>query len=302
MKVLITGGAGFIGSHSVEKLLGDGHQVTVLDNFSSGSMDNLKPHEELRIVEGEIQDRAVVESALDGIDAVLHLAAQVSVQASIRDPVNSNNQNVLGFLNVLDASFRSGVKRFIYASSAAVYGVPEYLPLDESAAVNPISPYGLEKSINDQYAALYNRLYGFSTLGLRYFNVYGTRQDASSPYAGVISKFVEAVNLGLPLKVNGDGRNSRDFIAVTDVAKVNAMAINGVGAGVCNVGTGVSVTLLELIDAIGEVCGRMPQIGFSPVIDGDIRHSSMSPSRLHQLFGHIAMKRLNHGLAELING
>jgi UDP-glucose 4-epimerase len=299
MKILVTGGAGFIGSHTVEKLLAEGHDVTVLDNFSSGIRENLPHVANLSIVNGDVRDRELARALLKRMDAVLHLAAQVSVSASIGDPVASNEHNVLGFVNILDSSFRAGVKRFVYASSAAVYGVPKELPLNEHSPIDAISPYGLEKLIDDQYAELYRSLYNYSTFGLRYFNVYGPRQDASSPYAGVISKFVSAIKHGQPLTILGDGKQTRDFIFVDDIATINVMALKGFNTGICNVGSGKSVTLLKMISVLAQVSGLSPKMIFESAVAGDIRSSSMNPLRLHETFEGIELTPLAEGLQEL---
>ncbi len=300
MHVLITGGAGFIGSHSAEALLAAGARVTVLDNFSSGKRANLPEAPDLNVIRGDIRDAATVERALAGVSHVLHLAAQVSVPASVADPLGSSHNNVHGFLNVLDAARRAGVTRFVYASSAAVYGIPSQLPLDELSAVAPLSPYGLEKSINDQYAALYRDLYGLSTLGLRYFNVYGPRQDPASPYAGVISRFASALARGDELRVYGDGGQTRDFIFVKDIAQLNRAALEHSAYGVCNLATGRSVTLLELIDALASCTARSVRIRHEAPAAGDIRHSGASPRRMHELFAPPAMTPLAEGLRQLL--
>jgi UDP-glucose 4-epimerase len=301
MHVLVTGGAGFIGSHSAEALLAAGARVTVLDNFSNGKRTNLPPnHPHLAIVEGDIRAPADIARSLSGATHVLHLAAQVSVQASVADPVHSCHNNVVGFLNVLDAARRGGVKRVVYASSAAVYGTPQSLPITETAPVAPISPYGLEKWIDDQYARLYRELYGYSSLGMRYFNVYGPRQDPASPYAGVISKFTAALAAGTPLRIFGDGLQTRDFVYVKDVARVNLLALCGDGTGVCNVGTGHSVTLLELVDTLERVSGRKAGRKFEPPAAGDIRDSGMSPAQLLGWFGEKPSTALATGLAALL--
>lgn len=229
MRVLVTGGGGFIGSHTVDALLAAGDEVSVLDDFSSGQRANLAPHAKLRIIAGDIRDPAAVQQAMTGITHVMHLAAQVFVPASIAEPVHSASINVTGFLNVLDAARRVQVKRFVYASSAAVYGIPERLPVDEASLVMPLSPYGLEKAINDRYGALFKDLYGISTLGLRYFNVYGPRQDPRSAYSGVISKFADCARANQPVTVFGDGLQTRDFIYVGDVACANVAALRGGG-------------------------------------------------------------------------
>ena len=301
MHVLVTGGAGFIGSHSTEALLADGAQVTVLDNFSAGKRSNLPAnHASLRIVEGDIRDAGAVAAAMSGVTHVLHLAAQVSVQSSVSDPVNSSQHNVTGFLNVMDAARRAGAKRAVYASSAAVYGTPQSLPLDESSPVGPISPYGLEKWINDQYAGLFRDLYSFSSLGMRYFNVYGPRQDPSSSYAGVISKFASAIISGSPLRIFGDGAQSRDFVYVKDIARMNVHALKSAHTGICNIGTGRSVTLLDLVNALERCAGRTAERRFEPPATGDIRESSMRPQRQQQWFNDQPATTLDAGLAALL--
>ena len=301
MKVVVTGGAGFIGSHSVEALLAGGAHVTVFDNFSTGRRDNLPSDARLSVVQGDIRDPAALARVFKGATHVLHLAAQVSVRVSVDDPPASCQHNVLGFVNVLDAARREGVQRVVYASSAAVYGVPRQLPVDEDAALAPISPYGLEKVINDRYAQLFRELYGQRSMGLRYFNVYGPRQDPSSQYAGVISKFAALLARDEPLTVFGDGGQTRDFVFVRDVARVNALALASDYCGVCNVGTGVSVTLLELIEALGACSGKRPQVRFDPPLAGDIRESAMAPSRLREVLGEVPATRLADGLAALLS-
>jgi UDP-glucose 4-epimerase len=304
MHTLVTGGAGFIGSHSVDALLADGATVTVLDNFAAGRRANLPAsHAALRIIEGDIRDFATVARAMSGATHVLHLAAQISVQVSIAKPVDSCQDNVLGFLNVLDCARKNEVKRMVYASSAAVYGTPTELPLDEDSPVAPISPYGLEKSIDDQYARLFRDLYGFSAIGMRYFNVYGPRQDPSSQYAGVISKFAAAIASGSPLRIFGDGGQTRDFVFVKDVARMNLRALTADSPqahGFCNIGTGRSVTLLELVDALERCAGKRAQRKFEPPAAGDIRESSMSPQRQQLWFADKPATSLDVGLAALL--
>ena len=288
-QVLITGGAGFIGSHTADALLAQGFTVRVLDNFSNGKHANLDTlalaDGRLSLIQGDVRDAATADAAAKGVDAVLHLAAQVSVPRSVADPVESSTHNIAGFLNVLDAVRRHKVPRMVYASSAAVYGVPEALPLTEANTAKPLSPYGLEKFINDQYAALYRDLYGVSSVGMRYFNVYGPRQDPKSPYAGVISKFADGLEGANPLRVFGDGSQTRDFIYVGDVARANALALQADVTGVLNVGTGTSVTLLELIDAMKEAFGKPAVVRHEPPATGDIAHSATDPARLRQTLG-----------------
>lgn len=284
--VLITGGAGFIGSHTADALLAQGIAVRVLDNFSNGKHANLNASAlsdgRLSFIDGDVRNAAAVDSAAQGMDAVLHLAAQVSVPRSVADPVESSTHNIAGFLNVLDAVRRNKIPRMVYASSAAVYGVPEALPLTEANTAKPLSPYGLEKFINDQYAALYRELYGVSSVGMRYFNVYGPRQDPKSPYAGVISKFADGLESNVSLRVFGDGSQTRDFIYVGDVARANVLALQGDVTGVLNVGTGTSVTLLELIEAMKEAFDKPAEVLREPPATGDIAHSATNPARLMQ--------------------
>lgn len=282
--ILVTGGAGFLGSHTVEALLAQGYRVTVLDNLSTGQRANLDPAQlasgRLSLTEGDVRDAAVVDTAVRGCDAVLHLAAQVSVQCSVAEPVTSASHNITGFLNVLDAVRRHQVPRLVYASSAAVYGAPEALPLTETARTAPLSPYGLEKLTNDHYARLYHTLYGVSVVGLRYFNIYGPRQDPKSPYAGVISKFSDGLESGSALRIFGDGLQTRDFVYVGDVAQANVRALGADVQGVLNIGTGRSVTLLQLIDTMAEAFGKTSQVQHEPPASGDIAHSATSIRRL----------------------
>jgi UDP-glucose 4-epimerase len=300
MHVLVTGGAGFIGSHSVGKLLAAGARVRVLDNFSSGKRDNLpQQHPDLEVVVGDVRDPVAVNRALAGVSHVLHLAAQVSVQTSVEQPIESAAVNVTGFLNVLDGARRAGVRRFVYASSAAVYGMPARLPLDENAPLLPISPYGLEKAINDHYGALYESLYGMAPLGMRYFNVFGPRQDPSSPYSGVISIFSRRLRSGEGVTLFGDGHQTRDFVYVGDVARANIAALRGVATGACNVATGKTVTLLQLLDALAAVAGSRPEVAFAPARNGDIRHSAADNSRLKHALGIDRFTALEEGLALL---
>ena len=299
MRVLVTGGAGFIGSHSVEMLLSQGAEVVVLDDLSSGRAENLPRISSVSLHVGDIRDAAAVAAAMQGAHAVLHLAAQVSVQASIDDPAHSCSINVDGFVTVLDCARRLGVRRFVYASSAAVYGEPSQLPLTEASPTQPLSPYGLEKLVNDQYAALYAAQLGLSCLGLRYFNVFGPRQDPSSPYAGVISRFVDRLRAGQPLTVFGDGEQSRDFIYVGDVAAANAAALSSGVTGLCNVATGQRISLNQLIETLHAASGRRTEVRFAAERGGDIRHSGASGERLRQELRFSPRWSLREGLAAL---
>ena len=300
-RVLITGGAGFIGSHTADLLMEQGVPVRVLDNLTSGHRHNLPDqHDLLEFVEGDITNADTAGQVMEGVSHCLHLAAQVSVVASLEDPEFSAKQNILGFINVLDAARVTGVKRFVYASSAAIYGEPPGLPLDEEVPVKQLSPYGLEKQVNEYYADLYHRLYNFSSLGMRYFNVFGPRQDPKSPYAGVISLFVECIKLGRPVTVFGDGKQTRDFIYVRDVAKANVAALNKGYQGACNVATGRSTSLMDLIKEMSDLTGNKSDVGFSEPRTGDIVHSLGDPSRMKKELGLEAETTLKDGLAKLL--
>ncbi len=300
MHVLVTGGAGFIGSHSVEQLLESNIPVRVLDNFSAGSRKYLPTHHLLEIQEGDIRNGASVQKAMVGITHVLHLAAQVSVQASIDNPSESCSTNIGGFVNVLQAARSCGVQRMVYASSAAVYGQPKKMPVSEADFPTPCSPYGLEKYVNDQYAALFSQECTFSLLGLRYFNVYGPRQDPQSSYAGVISKFISMIEEEQPLVVFGDGSQTRDFIFVKDIAKANVLALQKEMTGVCNIATGTSVSLLHLIDVLSGCVKRKLDILHEPARDGDIPFSEANTDLYFSGLNPQQITTLEDGLQRLL--
>ena len=300
-KILVTGGAGFIGSHTVDKLLRQKAHIVVLDNFSTGNKKNLPVgHPSLEIKTGDIRDSDVVKDAARGVTQCLHLAAQVSVVKSLEEPADSAAQNILGFINILNAVKENNIKRLVYASSAAAYGMPTKLPLSENLLLKPESPYGLEKQINELYVDLYRGLYDLSACGLRYFNVYGPRQDPKSPYAGVIALFSDAVLSKKPLQIYGDGLQNRDFIYVQDVVNSNIAALNSDFQGIINVATGNSITLLELIETIEKVIGHTCKKDFKPEREGDIRKSEADTSMLNTILGVVAKHSLEEGLRSLL--
>ncbi len=300
-RVLITGGAGFIGSHTADLLLEQGVPVRILDNLSSGFRTNLpKEHDLLEFIEGDIRDKELVNTCMQDVSHCLHLAAQVSVVASLEDPEYSAQQNIIGFLNVLDAVKNQSVERLVYASSAAVYGEPSVIPLPESAEKTQLSPYGLEKQVNEQYAELYKTLYQVSSLGHRFFNVYGPRQDPKSPYAGVIALFVDRIREAKPLTVFGDGSQTRDFIYVGDVARSNVAALKSEINGACNIATGQQTSLLDLIEVLSELTGRQSEIIFDPPREGDIQHSLAVADRMNQELAITAELSLSQGLDNLL--
>jgi len=300
-KVLIAGGAGFIGSHTADLLMEKGIEVRVLDNLTSGFRSNLPADNPLlEFIEGDIRDADSVKAAMKGITHVVHLAAQVSVVASLEDPEFSAQQNIIGYLNVLDAAKNAGVKRMVYASSAAIYGEPHVLPLTEDVPMKQLSPYGLEKKFNEDYADLYYRLYNFTSVGMRFFNVYGPRQDPKSPYAGVIALFMDRIKDKLPLVVNGDGEHSRDFVYVRDVARTNVAALEMDYQGACNVATGQRTSLLDLIRVLSEVTGNEANVSHVEAREGDIVHSLADTSVMNKQLNVVAETDLKVGLAKLL--
>lgn len=303
-RILVTGGAGFIGSHTVDALLKQGKQVVVLDNLSSGKIDNLDlRHPDLEFIEGDVLEYPLVADLLEGCDAVLHLAAIASVQFSIENPIYSFQVNTQGFLHVLEAIRKSNRPiRLVYASSAAVYGEASHLPCQDEMPLSsePLSPYALQKKETEHYAALYEKLHGVKSLGLRYFNVYGTRQDPASPYSGVISRFLEGYKNGTELTIFGDGQQSRDFIYVGDVAAANCLALQKKGDGALNIATGQPETLLNLIHYIEEAGNQSAKYRFETTRSGDIKSSYASIKKAEHLLGFKYTVSLQEGVKLLV--
>lgn len=300
--ILITGGAGFIGSHCAEYFLQQGATVTVLDNLSSGFIDNLNlAHPNLEFVEGDVLEFPLLKDLIPQHQAVLHLAAIASVPASIENPIYSMQVNTQGFLHVLQAvrETRPNIK-IVYASSAAVYGDTDKLPCQEQDPLNPLSPYALQKLQCEQYAQVYERLFGIKSLGMRYFNVFGERQDPNSPYSGVISRFLDLYKQNKQLKVFGDGLQSRDFIHVSDIVKANWLALQSNLTGVLNIATGVPETLRNLIEYI-EAAGEKPaQVYNLPEREGDIRISCAAIQAATEQLQFTASVNLKQGIAEMM--
>lgn len=303
-RILITGGAGFIGSHTTDLFLEKGWRVVVFDNFLTGKLSYLNAfHPNLRVVQADITDYQALSKEVKATDVVLHLAAIASVPKSIEDPILSLKTNTQGFLHVLQA-IREQARpiRLVYVSSAAVYGVAEHLPCrdDEPLLAKALSPYALDKANDERYADLYERLFGIKSLGLRYFNVYGPRQDPKSPYSGVISKFIDSYCHDLPAKIYGDGLQSRDFIHVSDVARANYLAVESAYHGVLNIATGVPETLLQLISYIEEAGGKTLKIEFAPAQPGDVRQSLGSTEWAEQKIAFRSSVPLTQGIRTLL--
>lgn len=275
MRALVTGGAGFIGSHIVDRLISEGHEVVVLDDFSTGHRSNLTEHEALTIVEGDISNADTVNKCMQGIDWVFHKAAVASVPKTVNDPVGSSLVNYHGTLHLLEAARNNNVKRFVFASSAALYGDEPTLPKVESMYPVTLSPYAVDKLASENACGMYTKLYGLETVCLRYFNVYGPKQDPSSPYSGVISIFTDKLKNNETPTIFGDGEQTRDFIFVGDVVEANMKAITTkVGVGeYYNVATGNKITLNNLLKALSDIYNVDFNVNYGDVRQGDIKES-----------------------------
>ena len=287
LPILVTGGAGFIGSNLVDALLARGYAVRVLDNFSTGKRSNLPEASALEVIEGDVADSAAVQRAVRGCRAVVHLAAVASVQASVDDPAGTHQSNLIGTLNLCEAMRAEGVRRVVFASSAAVYGNNgEGEAIDENTPKAPLTPYAADKLASEHYLDFYRRQHGLEPVVFRFFNVFGPRQDPSSPYSGVISIFTERAQKGLPIAVFGDGEQTRDFIYVGDLVMVlmQALEVERPEEGAVNVGLNRATSLNQLLDAIAEVLGGLPEVTRQAARSGDIRHSRANNARLLQRF------------------
>jgi len=302
--VLVTGGAGFIGSHVTAELLRRGHAVRVLDNFSTGKRENLAAvGGEVELVEGDIRSYERTHAATQGVDCVIHLAALPSVPRSIQDPLTTNEVNVTGTLNVVLAARDAGARRVVMASSSSVYGRAPELPKTERLVPQPISPYGVSKLAAEQYCMGLNAVYGIEVAALRYFNVFGPRQDPNSQYSGVIPKFLTHTLDDLPLVIYGDGTQSRDFTYVSNVvaATLAASECRLPGPLVCNVGCGSAHTVLALAEAAGSVAGRAVRIEYMPVRPGDVLHSFADITLAREALGYDPTVGLEEGLQRTLD-
>ncbi len=300
---LVTGGAGFIGSHLVDGLLANGARVRVIDDLTSGYVANLdQARNDIEFFQYSILDQDALDKAAKGCDGIFHLAAIVSVPVSVNEPIRCHQVNSVGTLCVLEAARKAGAK-VVLSSSAAVYGDNEALPLKETEAPRPLSPYGVQKLNNEQYLAAYHELHGMQGFGLRYFNVYGPRQDPKSPYSGVITLFIKAALENAPLKIFGDGEQTRDFIFVSDVveANVRAMCTPHDAAIAMNIATGIQTELTSLGNEIIAAAGSKSQIEFLPPRAGDIVHSLAHVELAEKTVGFKAKKALHEGLLETVD-
>jgi UDP-glucose 4-epimerase len=302
--VLITGGAGFIGSHLADVLLAKGYAVRVLDNLSTGKPSNLPlDNPLLELIEGDVADAELVARCMRGCRAVAHLAAVASVQASVDDPVSTHQSNFVGTLNVCEAMREQQVKRIVFASSAAVYGNNgEGMAIDEDTPKAPLTPYAADKLASEYYLDFYGRQHGLEPAIFRFFNIFGPRQDPSSPYSGVISIFTERAQQGLPINVFGDGEQTRDFVYVGDLVAVllQALELPEVAVGATNLGLGQVTTLKQLLAEISGVLGGLPAVSYGAARAGDIRHSRANNQRLLSRYQFPQPTPMAVGLARLL--
>jgi len=297
---LVTGGAGFIGSHISEALVQRGHRVRVVDNFSTGYRHNVR--EGVEFVEGDLADPAVAARAVAGMEYVVHQAAIPSVPRSVDKPMESHRANVDAMLNLLVASRDAGARRLVFAGSSSVYGDTEVLPKTETMPTNPLSPYALQKLTAEMYGQMFTRLYGFETVTTRYFNVFGPRQDPGSPYSGVISLFIKALHEKTRPIIYGDGEQTRDFTYVTNVVDgvIRASETPGVGGQVFNVATNGRVSLNELLAALNKIFGTNLAPIYKPARQGDVRDSQADISKAAALLGYRPIVGLEEGLRETV--
>jgi nucleoside-diphosphate-sugar epimerase len=298
---LVTGGAGFIGSHLAEELVRRGEQVRVVDNLSTGKRRNLAHLPAVDVIEGDLAEIEVAKRACSGVDYVLHQAAIPSVPRSVSDPIASNRANIDATLNVLVAARDAGVRRLVYAGSSSAYGDTPTLPKHEAMPTQPLSPYALQKLVGEQYLHLFTALYGLETVTIRYFNVFGPRQDPSSPYSGVISLFVNALLDGRRPTICGDGEQTRDFTYVANVVDgvLRACTADANGA-VINVATGGRVSINQLLQTMGELMETDARPEYVAARAGDVRHSQADISRARQLLGYEPLVSFRDGLQRTI--
>lgn len=299
MRYLVTGGAGFIGSNTVDELLRRGQTVAVLDDFSAGREENLKQAVgKLELFRGSITDLDTCRKACQGVDYVIHLAARTSVPRSVIDPLETNRVNIDGSLNVLVAARDAKVKRLVYAASSSAYGETPTLPKRENMSADPISPYGVTKFVVELYASVFGRCYGLETVSLRYFNVFGPRQDPSSPYSGVLSKFCLALLEGTEPVVFGDGEQSRDFNFIENVVQANLLACEAPGCAgkMFNIGTGGRYTLNETLQLLGKISGKKARAKYNPPREGDILHSQADIAQARKMLGYDPKVNFEEGL------
>jgi UDP-glucose 4-epimerase len=304
MNILVTGGAGFIGSHLVRALLKAGHSVRVIDNLSTGRLHRLEPVlASIQFIEADICDREAVERAIHGIEGVFHEAAVPSVSRSVADPVGSTNTNVIGTVTLLNACRFAGVKRLVFAASSSAYGSAPDLPKVETICPNPMSPYAVSKLCGEQFCQVFADLGFVETVCLRYFNVFGPMQDPASQYAAVIPKFAVSILNGRTLTVEGDGTQTRDFTYIDNVVEANIKALlaEGCSGQVFNIGCGFRFDLNELIRQLGEIVGREPKVEYIAPRPGDVPHSLADISKAKRMIGYVPKVDFRMGLEQTVS-
>ena len=302
-RFLVTGGAGFIGSNLVEELLTRGHDVAVFDNFATGRRENLVPFlKDIELIEGDLRNADAVRKATRGRTYVLHQGALPSVSRSVQDPITSNEVNVTGTLNVLLAARDAGVKRVVAASSSSVYGDTPSLPKTETMPTLPMSPYAVGKLAAEKYCAAFHRVYGLQTVALRYFNVFGPRQDPTSPYSAVIPRFITALMKGESPVIYGDGEQSRDFTYIGNVVRANLLACEAVGVegDFFNVACGERYTLLQLLKTLADLMGVSAKARHEAARAGDVRHSLADVARISRAMGYTVQVDFREGLRRTV--
>jgi nucleoside-diphosphate-sugar epimerase len=299
---LVTGGAGFIGSHLVEELVRRGERVRVVDNLSTGKRQNIAHLTSVDFIEGDLADLEVARRAVTGVDYVLHQAAIPSVPRSVQDPITSNRANIDASLNILVAARDARVKRLVYAGSSSAYGDTPTLPKIETMATAPLSPYALQKLVAEQYCQMFTRLYGLETVTIRYFNVFGPRQDPSSPYSGVISLFISALCEGRQPTIFGDGEHTRDFTYVANVVDGVLRACTAAGASgeVINVATGGRISLNTLFTTIRDLVAGTVEPIYAPPRPGDVKDSQADISKARRILGYEPIVSFEEGLARTV--
>ncbi|MDH2012956.1 NAD-dependent epimerase/dehydratase family protein [Pseudomonas juntendi] len=302
--ILVTGGAGFIGSHLVDALLADGYAVRVIDNFTTGKRSNLPlGNPGLQLIEGNVADASIVTEAVSGCQAVVHLAAVASVQASVDDPIRTHQSNFIGTLNICEAMRLAKVKRVLFASSAAIYGNNgEGTAISEDTPKSPLTPYASDKLASEHYLNFYHHQHGLLPVIYRFFNIYGPRQDPSSPYSGVISIFADRARKNLPISVFGDGEQTRDFVFVRDLINLlqQGLLLPSISVETVNVGLSQATSLNQILNAFSQNIGRLPKVTYHAARNGDIRHSMADNQRLFNLFDMPEPTTINSGIAQLI--
>jgi nucleoside-diphosphate-sugar epimerase len=299
MRFVVTGGAGFIGSNTVDELVRRGHSVVVLDDLSSGKEENLaEVRNKITLIKGSITDIEVVRKAMHEAEYVLHLAARTSVPKSVKDPIETNKVNIDGTLNVLVAARDAKVKRFVFAASSSAYGETPTLPKTEKMVPQPISPYGVTKYVGELYAQTFGRCYGLENVSLRYFNIFGPRQDPSSPYSGVLAKFCSAFLEETPPMIFGDGEQTRDFTYVDNAVQANLLACEApnVSGKTFNVGIGGRFSLNQTVALLNKISGQNLEAKYEPARDGDIRDSQADISQIREFLGYEPMVGFEEGL------